>query len=68
MLKQVTWVEDGMLISSLPPGIALAAINRGWIDSGSKEPRLKFCGYACIGDDAFFSLPKTVFALSLIHI
>lgn len=62
MLKQVIWVEDGMLLASLPPSIASTAINRGWIDSGAKELRLKFCGYACIGDDAFFSLPKTTYA------
>jgi hypothetical protein len=61
MLKQVTWVEDGMLLSAISPSIALSAQNRGWIDIGGKEPRLKFCGYACIDGNAFFSLPKTTF-------
>lgn len=61
MFKQVIWVEDGVLLSSISPRIASVAENRGWIDTGAKEHRLKFCGYACIDGNAFFSLPKTIF-------
>ncbi len=61
-IRSLSWVEDGMSFTELPKKFADEAYANGWIENSDNKKTLRFCGYAEVHGDHFFSLPKTTLA------